>query len=133
MSALGTVLSAWLIDTTGCRAIFLINLPLAAGAVFLAWRHLPAVRDGRDNPLDVWGGCSPLQAWGPPRLRSTSRRSLRSDRDGAGRSGGGDCATGKFCRRRETDGRAGHGVAVAVRSRIFVDATLLTLLLLQCD
>ncbi len=56
MGALGPVLGGWLIDTVGWRAIFLINLPLALGAVLLAWRCLPADTDGRDHPLDVWGG-----------------------------------------------------------------------------
>src|SRR5882757_1141540 len=36
MSAIGPVLGGWLIDTVGWRAIFLINLPLAAGAIGLA-------------------------------------------------------------------------------------------------
>jgi EmrB/QacA subfamily drug resistance transporter len=56
MSAVGPVLGGWLIDVVGWRAIFLINLPLAAGAVILAIRY---VRDSheRDRPaLDVPGG-----------------------------------------------------------------------------
>ncbi len=56
MGALGPVLGGLLIDTIGWRAIFLINLPLAAGAVLLAWRFVPLDTDGRDRPLDVWGG-----------------------------------------------------------------------------
>jgi EmrB/QacA subfamily drug resistance transporter len=35
-AALGPVLGGWMIDTIGWRAIFLLNLPLAAGAVALA-------------------------------------------------------------------------------------------------
>ena len=38
------------------RAIFLINLPLAAGALGLAWRFLPQDRETRNQPLDVYGG-----------------------------------------------------------------------------
>ncbi len=56
MGALGPVLGGWLIDTVGWRAIFLINLPLALGAVLLAWRCVPADADGHDNPLDLLGG-----------------------------------------------------------------------------
>ena len=56
MGAVGPVLGGWLIDLVGWRAIFLINLPLAAGAVLLAWRYVPSDRDGRDRPLDGWGG-----------------------------------------------------------------------------
>lgn len=42
-AAVGPVLGGWLIDQVGWRAIFLLNLPLAAGAVALA---LAFVRDG---------------------------------------------------------------------------------------
>ena len=49
------MLGGWLIDVVGWRAIFLINLPLAAAAVGLALRYVPADRDGRDRPLDGWG------------------------------------------------------------------------------
>ncbi len=42
LGAVGPVLGGWLIDTIGWRSIFLINLPLAAGAVGLA---LVFVRD----------------------------------------------------------------------------------------
>lgn len=56
MSAVGPVLGGWLIDSVGWRAIFLINLPLALGAIVLALRY---VRDSRkrDRPApDVPGG-----------------------------------------------------------------------------
>ena len=56
MGALGPVLGGWLIDTIGWRAIFFINLPLAAGAVVLAWRFVPVDASGRDRPLDAIGG-----------------------------------------------------------------------------
>ncbi len=56
MGALGPVLGGWLIDTTGWRAIFFLNLPLASGAVLLAWRFVPSDAIGRNRPLDVWGG-----------------------------------------------------------------------------
>jgi EmrB/QacA subfamily drug resistance transporter len=54
--AVGPVLGGWLIDTVGWRAIFLINLPLAAGAVGLA---LYAIPPGKPAPagarLDLGG------------------------------------------------------------------------------
>jgi MFS family permease len=57
MAAVGPVLGGWLIDTVGWRTIFLINLPLAAGAIFLA---LIYVRDSRQEnrppSLDMLGG-----------------------------------------------------------------------------
>jgi MFS family permease len=57
MGALGPVLGGWLIDTVGWRSIFLINLPLATGAIVLA---IVFVRDAREDEaaptLDLIGG-----------------------------------------------------------------------------
>lgn len=56
MAAIGPVLGGWLIDVVSWRAIFLINLPLAVGAIGLA---LFAVKDSRDASrpaLDIPGG-----------------------------------------------------------------------------
>jgi EmrB/QacA subfamily drug resistance transporter len=69
MAAIGPVLGGWLIDMVGWRAIFLINLPPALGAIALA---LWFVRDsaGEDGPaLDMLGGVLAtaglgLLAWG---------------------------------------------------------------------
>src|SRR5215470_2206086 len=54
--AIGPVLGGWLIDLGNWRAIFLINLPLAAGAVMLAARYIAPDEDGQDQPLDALGG-----------------------------------------------------------------------------
>jgi predicted MFS family arabinose efflux permease len=57
LAAGGPVLGGWLIDTVGWRTIFLINLPLAAGAIILA---MIFVRDSRQEnrppSLDLPGG-----------------------------------------------------------------------------
>jgi EmrB/QacA subfamily drug resistance transporter len=53
--ALGPVLGGWLVDLGSWRAIFLINLPIAAVAVVLALRYIPEDRAGRPEPLDVSG------------------------------------------------------------------------------
>ena len=53
--AIGPVLGGWLIDLISWRAIFLINLPIAAGAVMLALRYVAADEDGTDQPLDALG------------------------------------------------------------------------------
>jgi EmrB/QacA subfamily drug resistance transporter len=60
-AAIGPVLGGWLIDLGSWRTIFLINLPIAAAAILLAWRYLPvdprpAVRGVESPPLDVAGG-----------------------------------------------------------------------------
>ncbi len=54
--AMGPVLGGWLIDLGSWRFIFLINLPLAAGAVMLALRYVAPDEDGEDLPLDALGG-----------------------------------------------------------------------------
>jgi EmrB/QacA subfamily drug resistance transporter len=56
MSAVGPVLGGWLIDTVGWRAIFLINLPLAAGAIALALIYVVDTRQGAPPALDIPGG-----------------------------------------------------------------------------
>jgi EmrB/QacA subfamily drug resistance transporter len=64
MAAVGPVLGGWLIDTVGWRAIFLINLPLAAGAIVLASVYVTDARD-RDRPaLDIPGGLLATAALG---------------------------------------------------------------------
>jgi EmrB/QacA subfamily drug resistance transporter len=54
--ALGPVLGGWLVDLGSWRAIFLLNMPLAAAAIWLAWRHVPEDADGSDMPIDIVGG-----------------------------------------------------------------------------
>ena len=53
--ALGPVLGGWFVDLGSWRAIFLINVPIAAAAIVLALRYLPKDRAGREEPLDVSG------------------------------------------------------------------------------
>jgi EmrB/QacA subfamily drug resistance transporter len=56
MGAIGPVLGGWLVDLGSWRAIFLLNLPLAGGAIILAWRSVPPDRRGESYPLDTIGG-----------------------------------------------------------------------------
>ena len=56
MAAIGPVLGGWLIDLGSWRAIFLLNLPLACGAILLAWRIVPRDRRSDAYPLDATGG-----------------------------------------------------------------------------
>lgn len=55
VGAAGPVLGGWLIDLGSWRGIFLINLPLAAGAILLAWRYVPQDVERRAEPLDAGG------------------------------------------------------------------------------
>ncbi len=55
VAAAGPVLGGWLIDLGSWRGIFLINLPLAAAAIVLAWRYVPSDAARRADPLDAGG------------------------------------------------------------------------------
>ncbi|GAB2617479.1 MFS transporter [Novilysobacter erysipheiresistens] len=55
MSALGPVLGGWLVDTLSWRAIFFLNLPIAAVAIWLTLRAVPESRDPEASRLD-WAG-----------------------------------------------------------------------------
>ena len=61
--AVGPVLGGWLIDTVGWRAIFLINLPLAAGAVLLAWRYVSETLNDKQVPWTWKARCWRPSAW----------------------------------------------------------------------
>jgi EmrB/QacA subfamily drug resistance transporter len=53
--ALGPLLGGWLVEAVGWRAIFLINLPLCAGAIWLGWRYVAESREETQVPLDWLG------------------------------------------------------------------------------
>jgi EmrB/QacA subfamily drug resistance transporter len=55
VAAAGPVLGGWVIDLGSWRGIFLINLPLAATAILLAWRYVPPDAARRAEPLDAGG------------------------------------------------------------------------------
>jgi EmrB/QacA subfamily drug resistance transporter len=56
MGAIGPVIGGWLVDLGSWRAIFLLNLPLAVGAIVLAWCFVPRDQQRGDFPLDTLGG-----------------------------------------------------------------------------
>lgn len=53
--AIGPLLGGWLIDTVDWRAIFWINLPVAALAVLMGWRWVEAADSGKPVALDPVG------------------------------------------------------------------------------
>ncbi|MFC5677826.1 MFS transporter [Aeromicrobium endophyticum] len=53
-SAIAPLLGGWLVDTTGWRGIFWINVPLAIAVVWLAVRHVPETT-GEPGPIDYGG------------------------------------------------------------------------------
>lgn len=55
-AAVGPVLGGWLVEAAGWRSIFLINLPVGAAALWLAWRYVPESRSTRAGArLDTSG------------------------------------------------------------------------------
>ena len=54
-SSVGPFLGGWLIDAVSWRLIFLINVPLAAAAIWIAIRHVPETRSSTRVPLDTTG------------------------------------------------------------------------------
>jgi EmrB/QacA subfamily drug resistance transporter len=54
-AALGPLAGGWLIDVAGWRSMFLINLPIAAAALYLGGRCLRDDADPAQPPLDVAG------------------------------------------------------------------------------
>lgn len=53
-TAIGPLVGGWLVDTTGWRGIFWINVPLAAAVVWIAARHVPET-SGKQNRIDYGG------------------------------------------------------------------------------
>jgi len=53
--AVGPLLGGWLIDTVGWRAIFYINLPVAALAIFMGWRFVHVAPGDKPSALDPLG------------------------------------------------------------------------------
>ena len=65
LGAIGPVLGGWLIDTVGWRFIFLVNLPLALGAIGLALGFVRELPPGKDAPaLDMPGAVLATAALG---------------------------------------------------------------------
>ena len=55
-AALGPIVGGWLIDSVGWRMIFLLNVPIAAGAGYLSWNYVAERKESRRAaPLDVAG------------------------------------------------------------------------------
>ena len=56
--AFGPLIGGWLVGTVGWRAIFLLNLPVAAGAVFLAWNYVAETRQAEQAGSLDWQGAA---------------------------------------------------------------------------
>jgi len=56
-TAIGPFLGGWLVQSVSWRLIFVINLPIAAVVLAVAWRHVPESQDpDATGPVDLTGG-----------------------------------------------------------------------------
>ncbi len=55
--AIGPLIGGWLIDLAGWRSMFLVNLPIAAGALYLGARYVEDLPDTELRPMD-WVGAA---------------------------------------------------------------------------
>jgi EmrB/QacA subfamily drug resistance transporter len=130
MGAVGPVIGGWLVDLGSWRAIFLLNLPLALGAIVLAWRYLPQDRDTDAFPLDMVGGISATFGLGALTWALTVASSTRGwTRDAVLAA---MAAAGSLFFFLQTEKRLGDRAMMPLglfASRSFVGLTLFTLLL----
>ncbi len=124
--AVGPLLGGGLVDAVGWRSIFLINLPVAAGAVVLALRFVPESRDDGGTSLDWAGGLLATAGLGALTYGLTLR-SVGGGGTAALAAGAGLLAAFVAVEARRGD-RAMMPLALFA-SRTFVGLTLLTLLL----
>ena len=63
--AVGPIVGGWLIDTFGWRIIFMINIPVAVAAGFLAWKFVAEQKErANSDRLDVLGAALATVALG---------------------------------------------------------------------
>ncbi len=63
-AALGPVAGGFLVDRLSWRAVFLLNVPIAAAVVAIAAGRMPRDRDRKKSPLDLAGSATAILALG---------------------------------------------------------------------
>jgi len=53
--AVGPLLGGWLVEVSSWRAVFFVNLPIAAAVAAIAWAKVPESRNAGAKPLDLPG------------------------------------------------------------------------------
>jgi len=129
-AAVGPVLGGWLIEHVSWRAIFFLNVPLAAAVLLITFKHVPESRDRAASPrLDWWGALLAAVGLGGVvyGLIESSRLGF-SDPRVRGALAGGLLALAAFV---AVEWRSRHPMLPLslFRSRDFSGANLLTLLL----
>lgn len=128
--AIGPLIGGWLVDTVGWRAIFLLNLPLAAGALWLGWKHVGEHRNAEGRVLDWLGaGLATLGlgalTWG----LTSSSGPAGFDAAAIGAALGGAVLLALFVWAERTAGERAMLPLTLFGSASFVGLTLLTFLL----
>ncbi|MGD9536785.1 MAG: MFS transporter [Alphaproteobacteria bacterium] len=129
-TALGPVLGGWLVDTLSWRAIFIINVPLAAATVAIALSHVSESRDEESTGAIDWRGAVLVVAGLGALTLGLTAASEREWGDPAvwGPSLGGVLLLGWFIR-IEAHARAPMVPLSLFRSAAFGGANMMTLLL----
>jgi EmrB/QacA subfamily drug resistance transporter len=128
--AIGPLVGGWLIDIVGWRAVFMVNLPIAAATLYLAAQHLRDDRTDANGGLDFRGGALATLAlaaltWGL--TVASSLKGLDGLASGALVAGLALLITFLFVERRR--GEKAMMPLTLFESSSFVGLTLLTLLL----
>lgn len=128
-SAIGPPLGGWLVDVAGWRAIFYLNLPVAAAAILVAWRYV-GESEAQEQSLDWPGALLATAALGSLTWALTlwSSRHAASPDVWGGLTGGIALLLLFVWNERQRGDRAMMPLALFA-SRPFVGLTLLTLML----
>ncbi|WP_419825676.1 MFS transporter [Sphingomonas sp.] len=128
-SALGPPFGGWLVGAVGWRAIFYLNIPIAAAAIATAWRYVEESAEG-EGALDWRGAALATAALGTLiwALTLWSSRHQASVNTWLGLGGGVVLLVAFVLHERRLEGRAMMPLALFA-SRSFVGLTLLTFLL----
>jgi EmrB/QacA subfamily drug resistance transporter len=62
--AMGPIIGGWLVDVAGWRSIFLLNLPVATAAGWLAWHYVAETKERRAAAIDGIGALLATSALG---------------------------------------------------------------------
>jgi EmrB/QacA subfamily drug resistance transporter len=127
--AAGPPLGGWLVDVVGWRAIFLINLPIGAAAILIAWAHVGESDAGR-QPIDWPGAALATAALGA--LTWSLTQASSEHRFGVGAVAGMLVGAALLCLLVVAERRRGDAAMMPLAlfgSRAFAGLSLLTFLL----
>lgn len=127
--AVGPVLGGWLVDAVGWRSIFLVNLPLCAGAWWLGWRYVAESREEGGAPLDALGVAVATLGLGAVTWGLTMLSGGGSDGDGWIATGAGVAALIAFVAIERKRGERAIMPLSLFATASFAGLTLLTFLL----